>query len=119
MTRETPAGPRPPVALGCIGAAAFVGNNDLRTPQNGVVSFNFSELSANNGLTTGAGYVFTNNIAANTEIFRVGFRVLNSNVPEPTSAALVVLALGALGASRHTVRRARTTAAAAGRAAVL
>ena len=100
-------------------AAAFVGNNDLRTPQNGVVSFNFSELSANNGLTTGAGYVFTNNIAANTEIFRVGFRVLNSNVPEPTSAALVVLALGALGASRHTVRRARTTAAAAGRAAVL
>ena len=87
-------------------AAAFVGNNDLRTPQNGVVSFNFSELSANNGLTTGAGYVFTNNIAANTEIFRVGFRVLNSNVPEPTSAALVVLALGALGASRHTVRHA-------------
>ncbi len=25
MTRETPTGPRPPVALGCVGAAAFVG----------------------------------------------------------------------------------------------
>ncbi len=87
-------------------AAAFVGNNSLRTPQNGVVSFNFSQLSANNGLTTGAGYVFNNNLTANTEIFRIGFQVLNSNVPEPTSAALAVLALGALGATRRTARRA-------------
>jgi len=87
-------------------AAAFVGNNDLRTPQNGVVSFNFSELGANNGLATGAGYVFNNNISADTEIFRIGFQVLNSNVPEPASAALVVLALGALGATRRQARRA-------------
>ncbi len=87
-------------------AAAFVGNNGLRTPQNGVVSFNFSELSANNGLTTGAGYVFNNNIAANTEIFRVGFQVLNANVPEPTSVALVMLALGALGFTRKVSRKA-------------
>lgn len=82
-------------------AAAFVGTNNLRTPQNGVVNFNFSELSANNGLTTGAGYVFNNNLAANTEIFRIGFEVLNNNVPEPTSAALVLAALAAMGAARR------------------
>jgi hypothetical protein len=36
------------------GAAAFVGNNDLRVPQNGVASFNFTELAGFKGLTTGS-----------------------------------------------------------------
>jgi hypothetical protein len=87
-------------------AAAFVGDNGLRTPQNGVVSFDFSQLNAYNGLTTGAGYGFNNNLAASTEIARIGFQVLNSQVPEPTSVALAMLALCALGATRRTVRAA-------------
>ena len=76
-------------------AAAFVGTNSLRTPQNGVVSFNFSELSAYNGLTTGAGYVFNNNLTANTAIYRIGFEVLA--VPEPSSAALALVGLFMVG----------------------
>ena len=39
-------------------AAAFVGNNGLRSGQNSVVAFNFAELAAFNGLLTGAGYHF-------------------------------------------------------------
>jgi hypothetical protein len=81
------------------GAAAFVGNNGLRTAQNGVVSFNFSELSAYNGLATGAGYVFNNNLLAGTEIFRIGFEVLA--VPEPSGLVLTALALGLLAGTRR------------------
>ncbi len=85
-------------------AAAFVGTNSLRTAQNGVVSFNFSELSAYDGLTTGAGYVFTNNLRANTPIYRIGFEVLN--VPEPTSAALALVGLAVVGGMARAKRRA-------------
>lgn len=85
-------------------AAAFVGNNGLRTAQNGVVSFNFSELSANNGFTTGAGYVFSNNLAANTPIYRIGFQVMQ--VPEPTSAALAMLGLAMVAGTARAKRRA-------------
>ncbi|MDA0659989.1 MAG: PEP-CTERM sorting domain-containing protein, partial [Planctomycetota bacterium] len=69
--------------------AAFVmgGNNGLRTPQNGVVGFDFAGLNAFNGLTTGAGYVFSNVVAADTEIYRISFAV----VPEPASAGLSLL----------------------------
>ena len=85
-------------------AAAFVGTNSLRTAQNGVVSFNFSELSANNGFTTGAGYVFNNNLSANTPIYRIGFQVLQ--VPEPTSAALAMLGLAMVAGTARAKRRA-------------
>ena len=76
-------------------AAAFVGNNDLRTPQNSVVSFNFAELSGFNGLTTSAGYVFNSQLAADTEVYRISFQV--SPVPEPASYALTLAGLVIVG----------------------
>ena len=78
--------------------AAFVvgGNNDNRTPQNGVVSFSATELGVFNGLTTAAGYVFSNAaLAADTNIYRISFAV--SAVPEPGSMGLVSAGLFALG----------------------
>lgn len=77
-------------------AAAFVGNNDLRTPQNSVVALNFAEFAAYNGLTTGAGYVFNSGLAANTDVYRISFAV--AAVPEPQTAAMWAAGLVALGA---------------------
>jgi hypothetical protein len=74
-----------------------VGNNDLRTPENGVVSFNFAGLSAFNGLTTAAGYEFDSQLTADLEVYRITF----SLVPEPSSFALVALGGLVLGVSRY------------------
>ena len=79
-------------------AAAFVvgGTNGLRTDQNGVVSFDFSELGAFDGLETGAGYIYDNSlISGSSEIYRISFEV----VPAPASAGL--LAMGGLVAARR------------------
>jgi hypothetical protein len=73
-------------------AAAFVGTNSLRTPQNGVTEFNFAELAGFNGLTTGAGYVFTSGLQSGREIYRISFEV----VPTPGTAALAGLGLAGL-----------------------
>lgn len=77
--------------------AAFLvgGNNDLRTPQNGVVNFNFSLLDTFNGLTTAAGYTFNNSVTADAEVFRISFEI----VPEPGTLGLV--AIGGLAALRR------------------
>lgn len=74
--------------------AAFlqVGMNDPRTPQNGVVGFDFQDLSTFNGLTTGAGYVFNSQLSADLDVYRISFEV----VPEPGSTALLALC-GMLG----------------------
>lgn len=84
--------------------AAFlqIGNNDLRTPEGGVVRFEFGELSAFNGLTTAAGYVFNNDLAADDLIYRITFNA--TAVPAP--AGLALLGLGTL-ALRTVVRRRR------------
>ena len=73
--------------------AAFlaIGDNGLRTPQNGVVSFDFADLAVFNGLTTAAGYAFNSQLTADTEVYRISFAV----VPEP--ATLGLLALGGIG----------------------
>ena len=81
-------------------AAAFVGDNDLRTAQNSVVALNFAELAGFNGLTTGAGYVFHSGLAATDEIYRISFSV--AAVPEPESYALM---LGGLVALAFVARR--------------
>lgn len=81
-------------------AAAFIvrGDNDLRTPQDGVVNFDFVGLSIFNGLTTGAGYVFDSQLAADTPIYRIGFRI--TEVPEPGALGLMLAGLGFMFAAR-------------------
>jgi hypothetical protein len=92
-------------------AAAFVGNNSLRTAQNSVVSFNFAELAAFNGLTTGAGYTFTSGLTNNSEIYRISFSAVP--VPEPSSWAL--FGAGLLGLGWLSRRRAQDSAQAGSR----
>jgi hypothetical protein len=76
-------------------AAAFVGNNDLRTPQGGVVTHNFSELAGFDGLMTAAGYVFNSGLSESTEVYRIRFEVLNA-VPEPATPILILMTLSGL-----------------------
>jgi hypothetical protein len=86
-------------------AAAFVvgGNNDLRTPQNSVVAFDFAELAAFNGLTTAAGYTLNSTLRADDEVLRISFAV--QAIPEPGTYALALLGLAAVGIA---TRRRRT-----------
>jgi len=87
-------------------AAAFVGNNDLRSPQNSTVAFNFAEFYGFNGLTTGAGYTFDSQLAANSDVYRISFSA--APVPEPQSVALMLaglLGMGWLARRRQTTGR--------------
>lgn len=79
--------------------AAFLvgGNNDLRTPQNGVVSFNFSELSGFNGLTTAGGYTFNSQLTADTDIYRISFAASPVAVPAPPGVILGVIGVFVIG----------------------
>ena len=72
-------------------AAAFVGNNSLRSPQNSTVALNFAEFYGFNGLTTGAGYTFNSQLAANNDVYRISFSA--AAVPEPQSYALMLAGL--------------------------
>jgi hypothetical protein len=87
--------------------AAFLvgGTNDLRTPQGGVVSFDFLELAGFNGLETAGGYTFDSQLTAGLPIYRISFT--SSVVPEPASWAMMLIGFGAVGAA---VRRRQRTA---------
>jgi hypothetical protein len=89
--------------------AAFLvgGNNDLRTPQNGVVAFDFLELAGFNGFQTAAGYIFQSNLLADTSVYQINFTA--AGVPEPSSWAMLIVGFGLTGAAMR--RRTRTVAA--------
>lgn len=76
-------------------AAAFVGNNALRTDQGGVVNFNFAELAGFNGLNTGAGYVFNSQLGFDSEVYRISIENISA-VPEPQSYALLCAGLAVM-----------------------
>ncbi len=85
-------------------AAAFlvIGDNDLRTAENGVVSFDFADLAAFNGLTTAAGYVFDSNLVSNTAVYRISFSA--AAVPEPATWAMLISGFGLTGAAMRRKR---------------
>ena len=94
--------------------AAFlvIGNNALRTPENGVVGFNFSELEGFNGLTTAAGYVFNSGLTRNTDIYRISFS--SEAVPEPATWAMMIIGFAGIGSvsrRRRLATRSRMAAA--------
>lgn len=89
-----------------VAGAAFLVNgvNAVRTPQNGVVSFNFAELAQFNGEVTAAGYTFNSQLTANQPIYRIDFRS-STVVPEPST---VVLLSAGLMMMAFAARRKRT-----------
>jgi len=81
---------------GAFGAAFLQGsNNDDRIPDDGVVEFDFQDLSIFNGLTTAAGYTFDSQLTADG----VFYRITISEIPAPGTAG--ALAMGGLLALRR------------------
>jgi PEP-CTERM motif len=93
-----------------VAGAAFLANgvNAVRSDENGVVAFNFSELTGFNGQATAAGYVFDSQLGANDNVYRISFQA--AAVPEPETNALMGLGLLTL-LGVHLRRRASLTKA--------
>ncbi len=91
--------------------AAFLvgGNNSLRTPENSVVAFNFTELAGFDGLTTAAGYVFASQLTDDSPVYRISFDA--TAVPEATGPAALLGGVLALAGFRVHRRRCQLTAA--------
>jgi hypothetical protein len=80
------------VAIPLNGAFIVGSNNAARVAENGLVAFDRSELTAFNGLTTAAGYTFSDAALTNsTPIYRIAF----SATPAPEPGSLLFLAAGA------------------------
>jgi hypothetical protein len=93
-------------AFSVAGAAFLVnGMNDVRTPQNGVVAFDFAELARFDGERTAAGYIFRSGLTADREIYTIDFSS-TAVVPEPSTVALLssgMLLLGLVARRRRAV----------------
>jgi hypothetical protein len=85
---------------GAFGAAFLQGSvNDDRIPDDGVVEFDFQDLSIFNGLTTAAGYTFDSQLTADG----VFYRITIEQIPAP--GAFAALGMGGLVIARR--RRSR------------
>ncbi len=84
---------------GAFGAAFLQGSsNDDHVDENGVVVFDFADLSVFNGLTTAAGYTFDSQLTSDTEVYRITI----AEIPAP--GAFGAFALVGLGVLRRRVR---------------
>jgi hypothetical protein len=71
-------------------------DNGARVAENGLIAFDFSELSVFDGLTTAAGYAFDlSTVTRDSELYRISFSVEQVSVSTPSM--LVLFALGLIG----------------------
>lgn len=72
------------------------GDNNARTEENGLVTFDFSELSIFDGLSTPAGYDFDfSALSANNPIYSISFEA--NTVPVSAPASIAMFGLASLG----------------------
>jgi hypothetical protein len=86
------------------GAFVAGGDNSARIAENGLVAFDFSELSVFDGLTTAAGYAFDfATVNADSDIYRISFSV--EQVPVSAPSMIALFALGFIGLRYRTYKK--------------